>query len=303
MKSISISRAKAWESCKLAYYYTYVNQFTPVEKQTIDVTAKGIALHETFERLLRLENYEGDSPLEISSIKKIANELSSLQILQEECIKNKLSLDKIKEYRLDIGIKRWLNFKREYLDKQDSSDVLHAEQNFNTTLFGSTNTITIIDLLQEKKNGEFIIYDYKTPKTINIALYSEQLTLYAYALLLNKKIIQPKDFATVPKLVKLAVFFPLANGDYEDYEKSLKFVDFTAKDVENIVNKLEKTCEEIDKFDFNKPAEVLQKTCPDFQCKWCAFQGAAPQPDIKFDGCPLSHFFGLKQLNSEFKKV
>ena len=57
MENISVSRAKQFKSCKLAYKYIYEDKFVPVIKAPADVINKGLVMHETFEALTHYENY------------------------------------------------------------------------------------------------------------------------------------------------------------------------------------------------------------------------------------------------------
>lgn len=36
--------------------------------------------------------------------------------------------------------------------------------------------------------------------------------------------------------------------------------------------------------------------------KWCDFCGANSQPEIGFEGCPITHFMGMMSINESFKK-
>ncbi len=300
MKSISISRAKTWKTCKLQYKYTYETKFVPTEEKPIYVTAKGLALHETFEAILKYENYKDDVaclPYRQMSID------DATKILNEEILKQKLPPAEVENFNMDLGLMRWLSFKHDFLDK--NGHTMYAEKRYEQVLFGETTTITILDLLEDCGDGNYIIYDYKTPKSIDVSRYKEQLVLYAYVMACIKGIIKPgsTNYEDVAKHFKLFVFFPLAEGGHVDYKGSLKPLKFTANDVQSVIEHLQQTCNEIDAFDFNKPAEVLQPVQLNYQCNWCTFCGSAPQPEIGFQGCPLSKFCGKPATNESFKKV
>lgn len=306
MKSISISRSKTWKYCHLQYAYIYVNKFVPKDQQPIYVQTKGIVLHQVFENLLKYENYKDD----VAELPyRQASEQIVLQYLKEAIEENKLPLKEAKEYNLKLGLKRWLSFKHDYLDK--TNHIMYSEKQYNEVLFGETKTITILDLLEDCGDGNFIIYDYKTPQTIDVKRYKEQLALYAYMIARVKGIIEEnsEDYKKVVDHFKLKVFFPLANGEEEDYKKFLVNVPFSELDIKNVIDELKNTCDSIDAFDFNKPAEVLQLSNPGFQCKWCMFCGSKAQPEIfsktgrPFEGCPITNFIGMKPVNAEFKAV
>lgn len=313
MKSISISRAKTFAACKLLYNYKYVNKFAPAEANTPAVTVKGLVLHETFESLLKYENYEDDVP---KLPYRQASEDVVKSTFKEMQTNNKLTDAQVEEFHLEIGVKRWLDFKHRYLDK--NGHIMYAEKEYNEKLFGETTTITILDLLEDCGDGNFIIYDYKTPKSVDVNRYKEQLVLYAYTMACVKGIIEPgsEEFEKVANHFKLYVFFPLVWDNNKapeeqplDYESCLKAVSFTAKDVENVIKHLKDTCDEIDAFDFSRPAEVLQPSKLSFQCSWCEYCGAAPQKELisangrPFEGCPITHFCGKPALNEKFIAV
>lgn len=299
MKSISISKAKLWRNCKLAFKYTYETKFTPVEQQPIYVTAKGLALHETFEKLLRYENYKDGPEL---PYRKISYE-DALKILNEAVAEQKIPPEETEGFNLELGLKRWLSFKHDYLDA--TRNVMYAEQRYDQVLFGETTTITILDLLEDCGDNHYIIYDYKTPKSIEISRYKEQLVLYAYVMACVKGVIAvgSEDYEKVVQHFKLKVFFPLATGDHEDYKASLRDCPFTAEDVKKVIEDLKQSCNEIEAFNFDKPAEVLQPIQLSYQCNWCQFCGSLPQPEIGFQGCPISTFCGKAPVNNSFKKV
>lgn len=321
MKSISVSRAKTWKSCHLCYDYTYVDKFVPVEQQPVYVTVKGLVLHETFEELLKYENYKVEKDADGKEVlvpglpyRKAPDELVA-KILKEKQEANQLPEKEAEEYHLDVGVRRWLDFKHNYLDK--TGHIMYSEKEYNETLFGETKTITILDLLEDCGDGKYVIYDYKTPKSVDTNRYKEQLVVYAYMMACVKGIIQPgsEEYEKVVEHFKLYVFFPLVWNNSktefdqdESYQACLKQLDFTTKDVRDAIQMLKDTCAEIDAFDFTKPAEVLQPSKLSFQCNWCRFCGTAPQ-DIyssngkKFEGCPITHFCGKPPANGAFKPV
>lgn len=306
MKTISISRAKCFAYCHLQYDYTYVDKFVPVEQKPIYVQAKGLVLHQTFENLLKYENYKNEIPT--LPYRRASDEIV-LDYFKKAMEENKLPIKEAQEYNLKLGLKRWLSFKHDYLDK--NGHIMYSEKQYNENLFGETKTITILDLLEDCRNDNYIIYDYKTPQSVDVKRYKDQLVLYAYTMACVKGLItkESTDYQTVVDHFKLKVFFPLMNGEHETFEKCLVDLPFKASDIENIINKLKDTCASIDAFDFNKPAEVLQVSNPSFQCKWCAYCGSKAQPEIHskngkvFAGCPITNFLGMMPTNEKFKAV
>lgn len=305
MQNISISRAKTFHNCHLLYNYKYVNKFTPVNTTPIWVTLKGSVLHETFERLLKYENYKEETPT--LSYRRADNNVVE-EIFQNVLKENNFPLEKVEEFNLKKGINRWLSFKHDFLDK--NNHILYSEKEYNENLFGETNTIAILDLMEDLGNNNYIIYDYKTPKSIDISRYKAQLVLYAYVIARVKGIIKDEkdeDYQKVVDHFKLKVFFPLADKINDDYKNLLKEINYTAKDVKETITFLKNTVKEIDNFDFSKSAEVLQTSNPGINCKWCEFAGSSPdtllisENGYKFQGCPITKFCGMKPLSEKFQ--
>ena len=342
LKNTSVSRIKNFKNCPLAYLYTYVDKFAPVEKQPIWVQAKGLVLHEVFEILTIEENYIGTGEFNtfevekdfeepcwwkyfggfvragiahapvIEAAKTVQRTVTTDQILEafEQAMrKNDFPIEKAIEFDLKKGIRRWLSFKHDFLDNRKTQ--LFAEKRYEEILFGETKTITILDLLEDNGDGTYTIYDYKTPKSVDVSRYKEQLCVYAYTMACVKGLITPgsRNYEAVTKHFKLKVFFPLINLKTEKYDKCLAEVPFTAEDVEDVLESIIKTCDIIDGFDFSKPAEALQKSNPNFQCKWCAFCGSEPQPETvskdgrAFEGCPITSYLGFDRINGRFEAV
>ena len=270
-------------------------------------------MHQTFEHLLKFENYEiinhGKDEKTGEDIVEEVAKLPYRQAPMEEIMKifqaaveeNHLTAKAAKKYNLKKGIKRWLSFKHDYMDKR--GHVFYAEKKYEEYLFGNTKTTAILDLVEDNGDGTFNIYDYKTPQKVNLKLYEEQLMTYAYMMAVVKGIIplNSEDYDAVAKHFNLYVFFPLIDGDHEDYGPSLKQVKFTGAKVKNTIEHLKAVCAEIDAFDFTKSAEALMPPKVEFTCNWCNYCGAKPNPAIGFEGCPITAFAGYLQ-KSEFKK-
>lgn len=308
MENISVSRAKQFKSCKLAYKYIYEDKFVPTIKAPADVTNKGLVMHETFEALTHYENYNEPvvdangkqnwgEPVKAYRQAPLPTIMSAFQHAMEE---NKLPIAVAEKYNLKRGLKRWLSFKHDYLDPRGTT--LYAEKKYVLPIFGNTKTTAILDLLEDMGDGTYVIYDYKTPSKANPSNYKFQLMVYAYLMATVKGLIQPDstDYQTVAKHFKCYIFFPLCDGEHEDYKDSLKQLKFTAKDVEKAIEDLKADCASIDAFDFNKPAEALQPTTASTKgpCGWCDYCGAKPQPEIGFEGCPITAFIGCMQKST-----
>lgn len=309
---------KTFKHCPLEYLYTYEEKFVPVEKQPIWVQSKGLVLHETFEALTLYENYPNPTLDEETGLKtygepvlayRKADLTTVMNAFKTAMENNDFPIEKAEEYQLKLGLKRWLSFKHDYLDKRNHK--LYAEKRYEEILFGETKTITILDLMEDCGDGNYIIYDYKTPKSIDLSRYKDQLLLYAYTMACVKGLIEAgsEDYETVVNHFKVFVFFPLVNLKTETYEKCLQELTFNAEDLEEVMKDVKKTCDIIDGFDFSKPAEVLQVNNPNFQCKWCSFCGSKPQPDTlsqkgrPFEGCPITNYLGMAEKEMRFEPV
>ena len=304
-KSISVSKSKTFHGCRLGFKYKYIDKYEMVTPYKDPVTTKGLVLHEAFERLLKYENYAGDNPMSLEELKvnrKVADTKAVMEAFKAAMEENAFGIEDAKNFRLKLGLKRWLSFKHDFLDKRNS--ILYAEKKYDEELFPGVNTVTILDLLEDNLDGTFTIYDYKTPQRANVSNYKAQVITYAYQMACVKGIIKvgSDDYDKVAEKFKLYIFFPLMEGDHEDYAPCLKPVKFTAEDVKKTIEELKQTCTDIDTCDFTKSAEVLQPAKMDnFTCRFCDYLGAAPQPEIGFEGCPISKFAGYKQ-KSLFKR-
>lgn len=284
--SISISRKHCFDGCKLQYKYRYVMKYEPSVMTASDVTNKGLALHETFEAALK----EGLSREDAE------------KLLDKQC--KKLSVDKAK-YFLSEGLDRWFLFK-DYIYKTFDIDEVFSEKRYDKPFIADdthkVKSITILDLLIKCKDGTFVIVDYKTPKTINMSLYKEQLLLYAYTIAVENNI----PLSDVDKKIKLFVFFPLFDigktkvADFNSLSKCFKELKFTSKEVEDNANAVKSSVGSMESYDFNKPAmELCESTEINAfggTCAWCPYIGttAANSPISGFEGCPITAELGLR---------
>lgn len=302
MKNISVSKIKSFKNCKLAYKYNYIDHFIPVEEQPAEVTSKGLCIHEIFDQLLKYENYKDDK----SQLKyRDVNEKLVLDIFRQNMESNKLSIEQAERFQLKKGIKRWLSFKHDYLDKRNH--ILYAEQKYTLPIFEGTETTAILDLLEDNRNNTYNIYDYKTPRKINNSDYKYQLLIYVYLMSVVKNMtdINNPNYEEISKHFNIFIFYPLCEGDHETYEKSLKQIKYKSEDLKETIEDLKSICNYIDNFDFEQPAEVLQTTTVSTRgpCSWCNYFGTKPQPEINFEGCPITHFMGILQKSLIKKKT
>lgn len=302
MAKISVSKAKTYGQCKLQFKYTYVPgyKFKPITPKPATDIVKGLVLHQTFESLLKYENYQNGVA---GKCYRKADEATVLNFLKEamEDPKNKLSIEDAVNYRIKLGVKRWLSFKKDYLDPR--GNILNAEKEYNKDLFIDMATTGILDLIEDEGNGHFVIYDYKTAQKTGVSFYEKQLAIYAYMVALDKGYIEvgSTDWQTVADHFSCYIFFPLAEGDREDYKDSLKPIKFTAEKVEKAVTWLRDCYDGSNSFNWDVGAASLFPSKLSRLCEWCAYYGAQPQPEIGFEGCPLSCFRGAVASTKYYK--
>ena len=288
MTNISVSKAKTFDTCKLQYKYKYVSRFKREIPKQVDVTTKGLVMHQCFEDLVKYENYENGVA---GTCKRKADEAIVLKVFRDAVNQYHLSTEAAVNYRLGLGLKRWLSFK-EYLDKR--GHILYAEKEYEKVIYGNTTTKCILDLLEDLGDGKFVIYDYKTPNKANASNHSKQLAVYAYMMAIEKGFIEPgsTDYKTVADHFDCYIFFPLCEGDHEDYSKSLKQLNLSEEVIRKAMEWLQTVDDTASSFDFNQPAVMMFPSTTNNLCDWCDFQGAGPQPEIGFEGCPLTCFAG-----------
>ena len=183
MPKISVSKAKTFDNCKLQFKYIYVpgHKFKPITPKPATDIVKGLVLHQTFESLLKYENYQNGLA---GKCYRKADERVVLDALKNAMEENKLSIEDAVNYRIKLGVKRWLSFKKDYLDPR--GNILNAEKEYNKDLFVDMSTTGILDLIEDEGNDHFVIYDYKTASKTGVSYYEKQLAIYAYMVALDK---------------------------------------------------------------------------------------------------------------------
>ena len=283
LKSISMSRIHTFCDCKLKYKYTYIDHWAvPEDKEApvADVTKKGLALHETFEAIIK-NNLTKDQ---------------SFDKLLENCKIQKIDPERIeKEFGLESGLNRWWQFK-EYIDSLGVAE-LHPEMEYNEPI--SNGVITKIcksyfDLLIKLKDGSWIIVDYKTPKSADVNNYAEQLMLYVFVLWNNlrrtkQETCELKEFVAK---CKTAVFFPLARLAKKNEKLENRFVplDYDYPKMMSFLRGLFGNVNLMQTFDFDKNAFALSNNTKVGQgCTWCPYCGTTRDDGEEgFEGCPVT---------------
>ena len=275
----SVSKLKTFKSCPLKYKYSYVEKWTAENGEVSEVTTKGLALHETFERY--------QTGFDEQTLNQIFNEQKELNPVDET------------KYKVREGLERFYIFWNEFVAKKEKEGyVVKKEQEINGTIMDEP-FIGFIDLLLEKRdsNGKLekmIILDYKTPQSINTDLYYHQLNMYAYIL----GTAEGMTIKEIAENLELYVFFPLAkfknNMSIRDKAlSSLVRLIADEKIIKKVVNEFEDEIKEIRETDFDKVYFTDGKV--DFSCKWCEFAGSISNGE-GFYGCLKSYEKGYRQL-------
>ncbi len=290
--------------CQLKYKYTYIDHFAVPEDQeppVADVTKKGNALHETFEAIIK-ENLSKDA---------------SYKRLQDEIIKQNLTYESIedpkerqKEFdRVISGLDHWWQF-REYLETLGIKNI-YAEKEYNEPL--AHNGIekickSFFDLLIELNDGSWIIVDYKTPKSVDVEKYREQLELYVFVLHSNlvREGLETCSLEEFTEKCKTSVYFPIATVAKKNEGVAARFIplQYDYAQLSGFIDKLFKEIDTLQKFDFDKNQfQLTVKTKMGVGCQWCPYCGTDSNDGIDgYEGCQVSKDLGLpKRLQAGVK--
>lgn len=159
------------------------------------------------------------------------------------------------------------------------------------------NDLDIKDIIEKYKtnNRKFIIYDYKTAKTAAAASYKDQLILYAY--LIGKQ--YNWTYQQIKDNIDLFIFFPFSDqkkgNDYDNMLSSVKRVNYTADDIEKIINKDISIIRESDSIDWNN-VDLNNLGSQNFTCKFCPYLGTIEDKETGFKGCKCTYDAGYRQV-------
>lgn len=159
------------------------------------------------------------------------------------------------------------------------------------------NDSDIVELINTYKvqKRHLIIVDYKTAKTAAASSYKEQLILYAYLIGLK----YDWTYQQIKDNIELFIFFPFSEqkkgNDYNNMLSSVKRVNFTADDVEKIINKDISTIRESESVNWDT-VNLNTLGTKNFTCKFCPFLGTIPDSETGFMGCKCTYDEGYRQI-------
>lgn len=245
----SYSKLGAYQSCPLSYDLQYVRGIKIPKEYSYDI-AKGIIFHKY------AEVYRGDAD------KALAEAFSQPELKPEHILRI------TPEQRLSI--QNAFNSYNRFYDFTLKTKEQYIEREFNitdTTPAGKPFT-GFLDLLI-REPGNYWVIDYKTSKSADTSLYSNQL--YTYIHFISKKYnIGVKD-------IKAAIFFPFVDGE------QLKPVRVAPKKVEEQITKLDNYITEIE-----SPQRLVDAKLQ-WLCSYCSYQGIQ-------ELCPASVIAGARPV-------
>lgn len=297
MANWSASRVGTYEGCPLKYYYSYVRPFRSDVPVNTTLADKGSVLHETVEKY-----HTGMSREEIFSILEerckhygIIND--NLQVYTENEINEKYSKEEQeKVFDETAGLERFFLFWKEFVETKESEGWIVRQEGEVKKEICDEPFIGKLDLYLESPDGNsFIVYDYKTGRSINASDYKFQQVLYAYLLGLEKG----WTIEETANRVKLYIFGPLSEQkkpitDFDKMLASVKQIKYTAEEMKELIDNYIHIISEIKSIDWKEVDPTLLGR-DSFSCKWCQFLGSIPNKETGFSGCKCTYDKGFRQ--------
>lgn len=269
----SASKAGTYKSCKLKFYYTYINKFIPSEKANTELADKGTAFHETAEHYVTGQSHE-----------------EAKNYLHERC--KALNVD-VEKYNEDAALERFFIFWEEFVAKRENEGWKVFKEAEVRNKINGEDFIGFLDLCLESPDGDIIITDYKSGKSGNASSYKTQQVLYAYM----KGIEKGWSIEETAKRVKLYIFFPFTEQSkpitqFDKMLASVKEIKYSAQDMEDIINDLVNTVNSSNTVDW---VNIDKQSLAEFNytCNFCPFLGSVE--DGEFPGCKCSYDKGFRQ--------
>jgi|GEM_PF-5564295 len=269
MSKWSYSKVSTFNDCKLKYKYQYIENWLPSEEINNELAAKGLAVHQTYEWW------------------KTGKDKDEAHKYLDEKAKE-LNVDQNK-YHIHFAIDKFVEFWKNEIEPKEKDGMKISQESWANGSINKQPFCGVLDLLVSD-DKKIYIYDYKTPKSINVKLYKNQLLLYAFMKGQERK----WTLDDIEKNTELYVFFPLANEEIEDpltgYKKSLRKISFTKEDIENFINNESEVIDTILSINWEHENEGSLS----FSCSWCPYLGTVPEEN-GFNGCPISIKAGFYQ--------
>jgi len=240
-KKMSYSRFEVYDQCPKKFWYKHVLNILP-ENQKSPTLYKGNFFHKIVDdSAKRKMNGQHDT---LEQLKKIAkskwNPREFIGYSEQRENQDRKTVEEIvEEYH------KW--------DKQNPNTIVGAEIEMDIKI-GKYIIDGKIDRVEQDKDGEYVIVDYKTGgKNKEITNLNESLQLNIYAMGLKAK----KKFGKLPKLI--SYFYPEKEG------QQIFSYEVNQTDIDNTKRKLEEFLKSIDDGEFGADPNMKK-------CGWCDYK-------------------------------
>jgi DNA helicase-2/ATP-dependent DNA helicase PcrA len=240
-KKMSYSRFEVYDQCPKKFWYKHVLNILP-ENQKSPTLYKGNFFHKIVDdSAKRKMNGQHDT---LEQLKKIAkskwNPREYIGYSEQRENQDRKTVEEIvEEYH------KW--------DKQNPNTIVGAEIEMDIKI-GKYIIDGKIDRVEQDKDGEYVIVDYKTGgKNKEITNLNESLQLNIYAMGLKAK----KKFGKLPKLI--SYFYPEKEG------QQIFSYEVNQTDIDNTKRKLEEFLKSIDDGEFGADPNMKK-------CGWCDYK-------------------------------
>ena len=240
-KKMSYSRFEVYDQCPKKFWYKHVLNILP-ENQKSPTLYKGNFFHKIVDdSAKRKMNGQHDT---LEQLKKIAkskwNPREYIGYSEQRENQDRKTVEEIvEEYH------KW--------DKQNPNTIVGAEIDMDIKI-GKYIIDGKIDRVEQDKDGEYVIVDYKTGgKNKEITNLNESLQLNIYAMGLKAK----KKFGKLPKLI--SYFYPEKEG------QQIFSYEVNQTDIDNTKRKLEEFLKSIDDGEFGADPDMKK-------CGWCDYK-------------------------------
>ena len=255
MNQYSYSKISSYKRCSLLYDLSYVRKVRVPKEENYDTT-KGKVFHKY------AEVYRGDFRLALQQAFTPSPPDVTKEFLD--------SIEQEKKQEIVEACKTFNIFYDSFLKDKTIASELQLQY---TDVENNLRITGYVDTLISLSDGSFIVLDYKTPKSINLSLYKDQIKLYIYLLHKTKDIPLSKFSGRL--------FFPFATVKSED--ERFQSVSVTETKVLQTYKDFVASIKEIESPDRKVEPEL------GFMCKYCDYQGYN-------DLCPVSVIAGARPI-------
>ncbi len=238
----SVSQLQMYKACPRKYLYSYIYKIPSVSRHYFDF---GTSIHAVLEDI---------APILINEKDKDILYAKAIALLKKKWISKAYeNFEQEKDY-FEKGIEAIRFFIENHFElMRDGRKILSTEKKFLIEINGK-KLMGVIDRIDELKNGDYEIIDYKTSNTME-KTYSLgknlQLLLYSYAL--------KNDLGKFPK--KIGLWYLIHN--------KLNLVFFNEKNLDDAKVEISKLIENIEK-------KIFIANPNSFNCKFCDYNDLCP---------------------------